>query len=144
MEIKLDIKGLDQIQEAIRLLPEKLSAQLINSTLRRISTETLVNPIRTALPYKSKTVRGVKVFSTREKTKILVGPSEDVYWLRFVEKGTKDRVSKNGVRWRGINSRPIIKPVSDSQIPILIDKINNDFGKELNDFILKRLKKISK
>jgi HK97 gp10 family phage protein len=151
MKIGIEIKNLDSIQETLKLLPQKLSLQLINSVLRKVANETLVKPIRSALPYsminrktgKRVGVKGIKVQGTRDKNRILVGAVRQAYWLRFLEKGTKSRKSKGGVVWRGMSPRPIIEPVSDRQIPIVINKINDEFSLELNKFIVRRLKKIN-
>jgi len=142
MELKLDIQNLEEISEVLKQLPNKLSERLINSVLRKVATETLVRPIRSALPYGRVSKMGIKIVNSRQKNTIFVGAVRDVYWLRFVERGTKERVSKNNVRWAGIRPNPIIENISDAQIPQTIDKINKDFGKELNDFILKRINKL--
>ena len=93
------IEGLSEVMDALKDIKVKVKVQLIKSFLRKAMMKEIIKPLRADLPYSRNIIKNIKIFTSRRdsnKTAIYGGPSSDVYWIRFMEKGTKQRYTKKG------------------------------------------------
>jgi hypothetical protein len=164
IEIKMEIVGLKEIQQALKELPSTVATQVLRSFHRKILTDTVVKPMRAALPYSRRTTKNIQVWGDRsKKDAAIAAPSTDSFWLRFVEKGTVTRILKKPhvammanwgigeVKWRTLKKGTKFGKVKathhmesfiDSQIQTILKKYGVDMGEEMIKIIEKRVKKI--
>jgi len=143
--IKFQLDGADEIINALNALPAKIIVSLLRSVNRTAETQYIVKNLRSSIPYSANIKRNIKVESDRnDKTGVIAGPSSDVFWTRFLEKGTKQRKTKTGANRGSIIGNHTIEPIIDQNVPNIIDFINNNLGKEISKFLEKRIKKLNK
>ena len=139
MDFKLE--GTKEFIEAMDALSEKELHKIIKTVERKDLTQNIIKPIRAALPYSAKTKKGIKIVADKEfkETGLFAGASTDVFWLRFLEKGTVERKGRGK-----ITPRPIIAPVIEGNISAVVEFFNKDFGEWLDKTISRKLKRINK
>ena len=144
--IKYSLDGTKEIIEALDSLDDKEILKLIKSTNRVALNKEVIKPLKAAIPYSSRDKKGIKIVADKEfrKTGLYAGPTTDVFWLRFLERGTKVRTTKSGANRGKISARPLIAPVLDNQSEAVIDFFNKDFGDALATVMEKKLKRIKK
>jgi hypothetical protein len=139
------LEGADEILALLKELPDKVQGQIMQSALRKTMQETIVKPMRSALPYSSNTEKSIKPTSDKNnRNAIFGGPTSDAFWIRFVEKGTKVRTTKTGANRGSIVGANRIPTFINQSIESVIDYFNDSFGSEVNRIIEKRIKKLSK
>ena len=132
--------GLSEVEEALKTLPAKMQASLLKSFNRKASTKFVVKPLRMALNYSSRTKKAIKIASVRDdKTAVYAGPTSDAFYLRFLEKGTKERKGRGK-----ITGKHKIERVADRGVNPIIKYTNKEFGEVINEFLLKKLKRARK
>lgn len=91
------IDGLEEIMEALRILPSKVSVKILLDANRDVLKNTLLSDLKSAIPYSSKTRRGIKLVRAKgTKTGYYLGVSTDAFWLRFLQFGTDERYTRTG------------------------------------------------
>jgi len=143
--IRYELKGVKEIQEALLQLPAKVNAKLLQSVHRKTAKKFIIDSLRAGTPYSSTTKKSFVVQNDREDpTAVFAGPSSDAFWIRFVEKGTKQRETKKGYNRGSITGKNTIEPIVDQQIEPIINYVNTQYGEEIENFLQKRIKKINK
>jgi len=145
--ITYKLEGVDEILDALSALEPKQILNIIKSVERKDLTENIIKPVRAALPYSEQSKKGIRVISDKwlgDKTAMWAGVSSDVFWLRFVEKGTDVRTTKKGGTRGSIKARPLIIPTITGQIDEVIGYFTTDFGDAVETIINRKLKKIRK
>ena len=133
----IKILGAENYRDILDTLNAKVAGQILRSANRQVLSKNIVKQLRGVLPYSRNTTKDIRVLSTKKnKTAVAVGPTTAVYWLRFVEKGTKVRKGRGK-----ISPRRIIEPFVDSKIDKVIDFTNKEYGKIISTIIKKKLKK---
>jgi len=141
------IEGTKEILEALDVLNQKETTNLIKSVNRKALNINVIKPLKSALPYSAATKKAIRILSDRgeyKDTGLWAGATTDSFWLRFLEKGTKLRTSDTGANRGKITPRPIITRTIDSNTDGIIDFFNKDFGDTLADIMQKKLKRITK
>lgn len=143
MDYKLE--GTDQILKALDALSSKETAKILKAANRKALAQKIVKPVKAALPYSAKTKKGIKIVADKEyKDSFFAGATSDVFFLRFLEMGTKERIAADG-RSRGqITPRPIIKSTIMRNVDGVIDFFNKDFGQTLVQLMQRKIKRITK
>lgn len=139
--ISYNLEGADEIEKLLSELPTKLSFSLLKSFNRKAVKKYVVDPVRAAVPYSASTKKGIIITDDRnDKTKISGGVVSNKFWVRFVEKGTKQRVK--GHNRGSITAKNIIAPIILNSVDDIINYSNKELGNELANFLQKRLKKM--
>jgi len=136
--IQYDVEGVKEITEMLDELGYKIKSQVIRSFNRKALTTQIVKPLRAALPYSS-VKREIKVQNTRynNNTAVVAGPTSKVFYVRFLEKGTKQRKGPRGA----IMPRPIIEPFVDGQVKSVIKFTSKEYGNEVERIMKKKLRR---
>lgn len=141
-KIKLEIEGLEEIRQALNSMPVKLSQQVLGKANRDILNKIVKPELKINLPYSGdKYKRAIKT----EKYKnafagYMIGYTTDVYWLRFMEKGTKVRKTKKGYNRGAITSpRPFIQRTLNQSSDKVIKNIKTEYGSIILNIIEKQL-----
>lgn len=161
---KYDIEGIDEVLNALETLPAKVTNRVLYDANRDIVTRVLKGDIISAIPYSSRTRRGIKVVRARgTQNGVFIGVSTDAFWLRFLQFGTADRYTTGKGKKRtltkrynrigrsgsdqGVN-RGAIAPRETGVVSTINSKINDvlqavtkDYGIFIVDAIAKQLKK---
>jgi hypothetical protein len=159
---KFEFEGLDDVMKALENLPEKITVGLLASVHRKALMEHIVKPLRTALPYTAETKRGIIAINDRKdraNATVWGGVSSDSYWVRFAEKGTKERTAKKthvtqidgkfvtikeGTKLGKVTGNKKVEQVINNQIGDVVEFVNTQYGEEINNFLEKRIKKLKK
>jgi hypothetical protein len=140
-EFTYELEGAAEIEKALNELPLKLSLSLLQSFNRKAVKKYVVDPVKASVPYSAATKKGIIVMTDRmDKTKISGGVSSDKFWVRFAEKGTKQRTK--GHNRGAINGRNIIAPMITNSTDDIINYARKELGQEISNFLQKRIKKI--
>jgi hypothetical protein len=145
MSEKFEIKGLREVEQALKTLPAAMHASILKSTNRDILNK-FIKPQLKNLPYQRKKflIQGVR----NDKTGVVIGISSENYWLRYIDKGTDARTTKTkykgpkkpasyhnkhrgqiegtGIISAAITSQesPVIKDISDNYSAIIEKHLN--------------------
>jgi hypothetical protein len=149
------IDGMTELLQALDDLDSKIKDDLFRNANTIIlkdvvkgDLEKQVNTVRTSTNKKGKVknVSPVIVYNDRkDKSAVKIGVSTDYFWLRFIEYGTKLRFTRKKKVNRGqlAARNRIINTIKNLTDPIL-KKVENDYGKIINDVLEKKIKKINK
>ena len=142
--ISFELIGANEILNALKSLQGKELLRIIKAVNRKALTKYIVNPIKAALPYSSKTKQGIKVTTVPgQPIALYAGATSKAFWLRFTEYGTKERTSKHGVTWAGIKSRKYIEPAIDSNVPNIINYWNSEVGEDISKKMKSKIKRLT-
>jgi len=158
MEDKITIQTPD-LKKYLDILKETLSEKnynaIVGSSMRKGLNETILKPLKSAIPYTSLKpgvsiirykkaklgyVTGI-IAKKRDKKNPEALPAGVI--LRFLEGGTKVRIV-NGVSRGKINPRHIVSPVLINTQRAFLDFLVKDFGETLEDQINKKMKTLKK
>jgi hypothetical protein len=137
------LEGADEIEKALSDLPTKLSLKLLQSFNRKATKKFVVDPLRACLPYSAETKKGITVMNDRtDKTKVFAGIASNKFWVRWAEKGTKQRVTKKGASRGQIIGKNRAVPIIENSTDPIINYANKELGNEIANFLQKRIKKM--
>lgn len=138
-----ELTGIKEALDVIETLDVKTQGELIKSVIRKGASQEIVSPLRSALPYSSNVKKAIKIENIREdKTAIFVGPSNDVYYLRWIDRGTKSRRTKGGANRGSITGKNVMEPLTDARVNPFIKFFNMEFSNQLLKFVEKKIKKL--
>lgn len=142
----MKLEGTDQVLDALSTLQSDELDKLITSSIRKALNDKVVKPLRTAIPYSARDKKAVKTMKDREfkKNSIFGGVSTDAYWLRFIDKGTKERTTKSGANRGQITGNHKISNFIKNQSSAIPEYFNNDFGPEIEKMMSRKLKRLRK
>lgn len=145
MAEKFEIEGLKEVMAALESLNSKEVSNIIKAIERKVLSENVVRPLRSALPYSQQTKRAIGVVQDREdRLAFFGGVTSDAFYLRFVEYGTDVRTTKKGFNRGAITPRPIARDFILGQVDDVIKFFEEDFGDAVLNQLQKRIKKIKK
>lgn len=140
--VQFQLEGADEILDALAALGPKNLFNIIKASERKALTENIVKPVRAAVPYSANVKKNIKVVQDRKDgggLAFFAGVDSDVFWIRFVEKGTKERPGRGR-----ITPKPSAIPAIEENIQGVVDFFGKDFGEEINNILEKRIKKAKK
>jgi hypothetical protein len=92
----LEIEGIEEILKSLERLPPFISNKLLYDVNKQILTDVVRSDLVAALPYSLRTKKGIKIVKARgTENGLYIGVSTDAFWLRFLQKGTKERKIKS-------------------------------------------------
>lgn len=142
---KFEIKGLDEIQNALKALPAKLQANILTSFLKKAGKKFIVDELKMKLNYSSKLEDSIKVVpDSRDKLVVHAGVTGKGYKLRWLDLGTTVRKTKKGYNRGMINPKNQIQPTIESNIENIVDYTNKEMSNEINKILERRLKRLKK
>lgn len=154
----IDWVGLEEVQEALRLLPANLQSSILRQFNREAARKLTIPALKSANPYSADTAKGFSIVnSKRDKTAIFVGATTEAFWLRFIESGTEGRETKNlgyyakanpdakrrypaGINRGAISAKPFIESAIDSTIDEIIRYTAAKYGERIGSFLQRKLK----
>lgn len=145
---KIDIDGIDEVLQALDELPAKVSQKFLYEANRKVLTQFLKPQLLAALPYSMATKKGITVTKARgTKTGVYIGVSTNAFWLRFLEKGTKDRqtLGKGKIK-RGVSRGRIDPPAPhvistiEASVNGVLETVSKDYSNFIVEALAKRLK----
>lgn len=139
-----EIKGLKELQDAIRQLPAKLQAKLISGFLKKAGKKHITDGLKQKLSYSSKLESSIKVVGDRDPLKVHAGVTGPGYKLRWLDLGTSPRYTKKGWFRGSINPKNQIQPYIESKIEDVVKYINDEMSNEINKALERRLKKLKR
>ena len=132
------LEGAKEYSDILNSLGYKVKGQILKSANRSVLSKNITKQLRSSLPYSQQTTKEIRVGAERgSPTAVLVGPTTKSYWLRFVERGTKERIGRGK-----ITASPKIEPYVDSRVNKVIDFTNKEYGKIIEGIIKKKIKRI--
>ena len=147
MSKKYHIDGIKEVMDALDDLKPKLKDQVLRSFLRKTASKEVVKPLRSHLPYSKKTTKHIRVGISRRdrnKTSVYAGPTSDRFWIRFTEKGTKQRYTKKGAYKGQLKAKNRIEPFVNSRIDGVVKYFNKEMGNEVERILAKKIKRLRK
>ena len=119
-ENQFKVEGLKEVYDILNQLPLKVSESVLRSFNRKALTVNIVRPLKSVLNYSSETKKNIKVQADKlNKTAVVAGPTSSVFWVRFVDKGTKQRKTSAGWNRGRIRARNRIEPFVDGSNGII-------------------------
>ena len=144
-KITYELTGINEVLDALDSLSEKKIMNIVKAIQRKVLKDIVITPLRAAIPYSQFAKKSIRIVpDKRDYTADYAGPTSDAYWLRWVERGTKQRTTKAGVNRGAITPRPIIIPFIESTPEKIVEFFNKDFGQAVSDELQKRISKIKK
>lgn len=141
---KYELKGVKEVLDALEALEPKQLLSIIKAVERKALNETIVKPLKAALPYSAQTEKSIRVVQDKyNRLGFWAGITSDAFWLRFVEKGTDIRTTESGANRGSISARNNAVPTILGQTDDVIKFFNEDFGTEVEKIINRKLKKLN-
>jgi len=142
------LEGFDELLKVLKTLENE---KLINSLLKKANREA-VKPVQKALrglPYPSRLTKGIgiraaKIDGNRHPNAVIVGPTSDVFPIRFIDKGTVERYTKAGAYRGMIEGKHEIEPLMDNQARTVQKNATTQYGESLVRITAKDVKRINK
>lgn len=145
MAEKFEIKGLREVERALKELPAAMAASVLRNAHREVLNKNVRKALK-ALPYRRKKV-GIQIFRS-DKTAVAISISSENFWLRYLDRGTGDRVTVKGWKRGRIEGNNMISNIINQQEKVVIDDVKNNYTdiiiKHLNRKITSVNKRISK
>jgi HK97 gp10 family phage protein len=144
------VQGLQEIKDFVNGLPKELSHKVMQ-TVNAEAAQPMVARIHLLAPV-GKTgnladsigVEKPNIKRTTEIGMVHVGPRRSSkhrgFHAHLVEYGTKDRVTKDGVRTGVMPKQPFIKPAFDQMSGSVLNNINNILGRRVVQFAKRKIK----
>lgn len=141
----IKIEGLSEIEQALKDLPVKMQASIYRAANRKAVKKFIVDNIRSAVSYSSKSERGITIINDREdKTGVYGGVTSDSYWLRWADRGTAERYTEKGAYRGSISGRNQIQPIILGNVDEITKYMNDELGNEIVKILEKRIKSTDK
>jgi len=142
--ITFELDGVREFNDALKNLDAKMQASLLKAFNRKIATVEYLKPLKASMPYSSRTKKEFKVEGNRDdKTGVIVGPTKKAFYVRFLDKGTKERQFDGASRGQ-ITARNFIEPFADDRIPKIIKYASTEYGNEMDRLLKAKLKRLKK
>ena len=149
---KLD--GVKEVIDALKDLPQELQVKVLKGFLQKVGRSFIVQPLKVAIPYKQLHMRDKSPVTNNEFIRVTTdsrtplsvsaGVTSKGYKLRWLDKGTKLRVTKKGHSRGQIVGKNIIQPLIEDQIPKIVEYTEKEIGNEIDKALSRRLKKLKK
>ena len=143
---KTRIEGLKDVERALKVLPRNLQGNILRTANRR-----LIAPVRKDVKSQipKRTGRASKELkiktSRRDKTAVQLGFTSDAYYMRFLEKGTRVRQTRDGANRGSVTARPFIERTYNRGAKTIIkEKAPKEYGNIVADILSKKSARIRK
>lgn len=146
MNNDLQIHGLNELNNALKELPDKLNIQFFKNFNRKVLNQFIVRNLKQGTSYSAKTKSEIKVLSDTksDKTAMVAGATRRIFYVRFVEGGTKERKTKKGWNRGSIVGTGTMKSIINSNIEPMIKYIREELANDINTFMERKLKRLKK
>lgn len=142
---QFEIKGISEVENALKNLPIDIQAKLVKGFLRKVGKKFIVDELRTILPYSKETKDTIQVVSgSKNELKVSAGVTRAGFHLRWADLGTKERKTKKGANRGQIVGKNQIQPTIERQIEPIVKYVEEEMANEINKSIERRLKKLNK
>lgn len=141
MAANFNIQGLSEVDQALRELPAKLQADVLRRTNRSILNR-LVRPQLRQLPYRRKRISAVGV--REDKTAVMIGVSSKNYWLRFLDKGTRQRQTRAGHNRGAITGNNRIRDVVQGSVRPVLNEVDSSYSEMVIKTLRSRIRSVNK
>lgn len=141
------LEGHQQLIDALKVLPEKVRNNVIKSLLRKTGKKFIVDELKLGLNYKQETEKNIRVIGSKSSENTIAvdaGVGSRAYHLRWADLGTKERKTKKGANRGKIIGKDEIQPTIERQIEPIVDNVNENLGKDINDILARKLKRLRK
>lgn len=145
MKVKMKLVGTKEYTNILKTLPTKVSDSILRSFNRQAANKNVVKPLKSSLPYSENIKKNIKVqASNKNKTAVVAGPTSEVFYVRFLDQGTKNRTTKSGANRGQIIGKFALEPAIDGRVNSIIKYTNKEYGKEINKFLKRKIKRLKK
>jgi len=142
------LEGFDELMKILQTIGDD---KVMNNLLKKANREA-VKPVQRALkglPFKARltskmAIRAAKVDGSRHPNAVIVGPTTDVFPIRFVDKGTKERYTKAGAYRGMIQGKNLIESLLDQQGKQVQKDATTKYGEDLVKITANDVKRITK
>lgn len=156
MSIKLQIKGLKEIEKMLKQLPKDINDRVQYDLNRKVAAiakkqmEMDAPEGNNNKKAKDKTRSNITIAKARGKgnrSGVWVGVKKRVWYSTLIDRGTKVRSTKGKGRYKkkanrgSIGSRPWIEQAHNKAMPSMINFINNSYAKVVNQSLKKQVKR---
>jgi len=132
----LQINGLNNIVSMLKGLPAHLEQEILQKYLKSTSIKHGTEPIKAGITCSAIGKTNIKVSRDRLLYLALVsGPTTKAFWLRFADKGTKERVTASGANRGKIVGKFKIPSIIQGQVQPIIDESGAAIGEEIDKFL---------
>jgi hypothetical protein len=151
--IVFELEGVKEVLDALSALDNKTILNIIRSVERKDLNETIIKPLRSAIPNQS-LKSGIGITSENgDKTAFKAGIKfgrrtdenrvPDGVLLLWLEAGTKVRTTKKGANRGQVIGRELMAPIIGSNAPNVITYFNDNFATEVDKIIARKLKRLN-
>ena len=144
MAQKFKIDGLKEVQQALRALPDKLSTSVLKSANTKAAREQMLKPLKSRLPYSENVKSQLRIRKGKGPAAILMGPSTDVFYIRFVDKGTVERYTKSGAYRGKIRGEFHFRQIHRAQEKPLLKFVGKEYKNTVEKILKSRIKSTGK
>jgi len=142
------LEGYDELLKVLQTLGDE---RQVNNLLKKANKEA-VKPVKKALqgtPYPSRLTKGMairqaKVEGNKHPNAVVVGPTSNVFPIRFLDKGTVERYTKAGAYRGKIEGKHVIESLLDQEARKVQKDATIKYGEDLVKLTAKDVKRISK
>ena len=143
--IQIQLDGTREILDALDALNPRQIINIIKAIERKALRDNIIKPVKAAVPYSSESKKSIRIVQdSQDRTGFFAGVTSDAFWLRFVEKGTNVRTTKNGANRGAIRPQPHAIDTILENVEGVVDVFAKDFGEAVEQELQKRLKKLNK
>jgi len=144
-----ELEGFKEYLDILNTLGNDKEMQKLLKATNKDSLKDIEGAMRTSLPFSKRLLSNVRIGATKVDGKThpnaqAVGPTSDSYILRFLEKGTVERYTKEGASRGAIKARNAITPFLNTEGEKLQNKIPEIYGEKLVELTARKVKKINK
>ena len=141
MADNFEVQGLKEVEMALKELPAKLQASVLRATNRKLVKNKVVDPLRSYLSYSRNSEKNILIVNDRsDPTALYGGVTSGSFWLRFADRGTKERKTEKGASKGSIKGKNQIQPFILGTVDDIIKSANNELGLIVEDVLRKRIK----
>ena len=143
--------SLEGFKEILKVLETLGDDRQVNNLLKKANREA-VKPVQKAmkgLPFPARlltsmAIRATKVDGAKHPNAVMVGPTTKVFPIRFLDKGTVERYTKEGAYRGMIEGKHVIETFMDAQAKQVQKDVVKKYGEDLVKLTAKDVKRINK
>lgn len=144
-DFEVNFDGMDEILKALSVLPADMQAKILTTVLSKAASVTVIKPLRDTLNYSAEEEKNIKLIKDpKNKLMVTAGVSRGGYKLNWADRGTKERTTKKGASRGKIEGKKQIQPFLQNSVEPTLDYIENNTAEEINKFLKRYLKKLTK
>ena len=142
---KVEIQGLSEIEEALKNLEPFLQDKVLRNVNKEAVQKYVVQPLRDSVVYSPKTESRIRVATAaysyeNDKTLAIGGVTGQAFWVRFAQRGTAERFTKEGVSKGRIVGKNLMQPIILNSVDDIIKFASEGYGDAVEKELKKQLK----